>query len=439
VAIGAAFAAATVTALAQLGLASGLAILIWRETNADSWASHLAWGAWLTAVSTVIGGTVGGRMADTVTARVTSLLAAGVGGFVVAPLIAIPAMRFAESGISIAPFAAAGIGAFAGIALTAAGLVSRAIAINVSASIALTWLLGGLATFLPVGGLEGPIRLGIWGSWRDMFGAFGTGALSLAPPLLIGSLLIGAFTAWIASRDESSDPRVVALSGAAGPLLLVVGYIASGQPEVGVEPQWTGIWSALYATIAGLLGSLLVAALRSRPVKPAESTQTPAPAPDAPYLRVEREEAWSESSTRFPPADSHHTDTDHTERYDDHYTPVERSEPVSNMHETTIDLPADPEPPTPEPAADKPAKKTKPKTKKPRKTKADPAPVEPSATTETIAPEPDGTESWVSELRDPDNPDPYGFDELDKLDKPAEPAPEPEPTTKKRRFGRKKQ
>ncbi|MFD0557438.1 hypothetical protein FB566_2708 [Stackebrandtia endophytica] len=423
VAIGAAFAAATVTALAQLGLASGLAILIWRETNAESWASHLAWGAWLTAVSTVIGGTVGGRMADTIGSRITSLLAAGVGGFVVAPLIAIPAMRFAESGISIAPFAAAGIGAFAGIALTAAGLVSRAIAVNVSASIVLTWLLGGLATFIPVGDLDGPIRLGIWGSWRELFGAFGTGALSLAPPLLLGSLLIGVLTAWIAGRDETSNPRVVALSGAAGPLLLVIGYIASGQPEVGVDPQWTGIWAALYATIAGLLGSLLVTALRTRPdVKPAPADQ-PASPPDAPYLRVEREEAWGSAPSPFPPTDPQHGGS---------------TDPVSTMHATTIDLPAAPEPPTPdpvtEPAPEKPAKKAKAKKPRKAKTKTDPVPVEAETPTEPAEPDSDGTASWVSELRDPDNPDPYGFDELDTHDEPTEPAPEP----KKRRFGRKK-
>lgn len=425
VAIGAAFGAATVTALAQLGLASGLAIVIWREATPESWAAHLTWAAWLAAASTVIGGTIGARLADGVTTRITALLAAGVGGFVTAPLVAIPAMRFAESSISVAPFAAAGIGVFAGIALTAAGMVSRAIAVNVSASIVLTWLLAGMATFFPVGGLDDEIRLGIWGTWRDLAGDAATGAVSLAPPLLLGSLLIGAITAWIAGGSDDSDSRVVGLSGAAGPLLLVVGYVAAGQPEVGVDPQWNGIWSGLYATVAGLLGSLLVTALRKRPVVVGESSPPPPPETEPAYLRIDRDDAWAggdadyQPPSQYKPADAAPAHPEPSATDYDYDLTQDLNEPI---------MPPAPEPePIEEPEPAKPKKKAK----KPRKRKSDTPPPEPESEPQPV----DESESWVSGLKDPDNPDPYGFDELDE---PSPPDAEPEPETKKRRFGRKK-
>ena len=431
VAIGAAFGAATVTALAQLGLASGLAILIWRDVDDQSWATHLTWAAWLAAASTVIGGSVGARLAEKWAIRVTCLIAAGVGGFVTAPLVAIPAMRFAEAGISAAPFAAAATGVFAGVLLTAAGMVSRAVAINVSASIVLTWLLAALATFFPIGGFDGGTRLGIWGTWRDLAGEAAAGAVSLAPPLLLGSLLIGAMTAWVAGNGDT-DTRIVGLSGAAGPLLLVVGYIAAGQSSVGVETQWNGIWSGLYATVAGLLGSLLVTALRKNPVVAGEAGPAPQPPAEPTYESIDRDDAWagsdadyrpptqyrpSDAAPEFPAPSAADLDDDITQ---DLHRPI-----ISPAPEPAVEPAAEPSPepaaePSPEPAAEPEPVKPK-KTKKSRKSKK-----------EEPAPEPaDDSESWVSGLKDPNNPDPYGFNDLDE---PPEPAPEP----KKRRFGRRK-
>ncbi|GAA4914405.1 hypothetical protein LX16_5206 [Stackebrandtia albiflava] len=398
-AAGAAFGAAVATALAQLGLASGLAILIWRETTPDYWASHLSWAAWLAAASTVVGGAIGSRMAQGTAGRVLALPAAALGGFTVAPLIAIPAMRFADAGLSAAPFYATGIGVLAGVAVTAVALASRAVAVNVAASILLTWLLAGLATFVPVGGLDEPIRLGIWGSWRDLVGALGTGAVSLAPPMLLGSLLIGAVTAWAAGRSGDSDSRVVAVSGMAGPVLLIVGYAAAGQPDVGVDPQWSGIWTGLYATVAGLLGSLLVTALRGRPA-PAPTEQPvpeptgvtePEPVSPAPYLRVDHDEnPWAAT---------------------------DRTDPIMPPPPPGPDPEPEPEPATTVTAPKKAGGRATKKTKTP-----DPVP-EPAAA--------DATEDWVTGLKDDD---PYGFAETEPAaTEPAEPEPK-----KRKRLGRKK-
>ncbi|CAM3222953.1 hypothetical protein [Stackebrandtia soli] len=292
---GIAFGAAVMTALAQLGLASGLAVLIWRDGDVAEWAAHLAWTSWLTAVSTVVGGFAASRLASDTAAKIAAVPSAAVGGFVVAPLVAIPAMRFADAPLSAAPFQAAGIGAVIGMVVIAVSLASRAVAVNVAASIVLTWVLAGLSAFVPIGDTGDTIRPGVWGSWRDLVGTLGEGSLSVAPPLLLGSLVIGAAAA-AATADKGGDHRVTAVSGAFGPLLLVLGYASASQAAVGVSPQWPGIFTGIYAAVAGLLGSLLVAAFRRSP-QPAK------PAPTATLEPVEPELPPQSSTVQVPAID----------------------------------------------------------------------------------------------------------------------------------------
>lgn len=275
-AIGAGFVAAIAAALAQLGLCYGLAIVIWHDASLAEWAAHLSWAAWLTAVSTIIGSLIATRLAAETSTRIIAVIAAGIGGFVVAPLFAVPAMRFAEATIATAPFAAAGIGAVAGIVIAGFALTWRVIGINVLATIAATWVLAALAVFVPVGpDSTGPIRLGVWGSWPQLIP-------EVTPPLLILAAIIGAAGAWTARSTTGAQHRIAAVSGVGGPLLVVVGYAAAWQPDVGVDRDWSGIWIGGYAALAGLLGSLLVAALsggapRSKPAATADDS-APAPA-----------------------------------------------------------------------------------------------------------------------------------------------------------------
>lgn len=311
-AIGAAFGVAVVAALAQLGLASGLAIVIWREGSATEWATHLSWAAWLAAVSTVVGAFTAGRLSSEIGVRVTAVLAAGIGGFVVAPLIAVPAMRFTETGLSSAPFAAAGIGAVAGAIMAGIGLAWRPVSINVMASIALTWVLAGLAAFVPAGDdLGSLVRLGVWGSWADL-------VPEVAPPMLVGCILIGAVTAWLS--DGKAAHRITAVSGAAGPLLVIAGYAASRQPGVQAATNWTGIWIGVYAALAGLLGSLLVTALRHVPAKPATAPVSPTtstPTPEPQTTINEPAEQTYEMPAATAPAPTDPFGTSDYDRYDE--------------------------------------------------------------------------------------------------------------------------
>ncbi|MGH8794994.1 MAG: hypothetical protein ACRDXX_20425, partial [Stackebrandtia sp.] len=274
--IGLAFGVSAATALAQLGLASGMAILIWREGSVAEWAAQLSWAAWLAAVSTVAGGIVAGRLSDDTVHRIVAVLGAGVGAYVLAPLTAVPAMRFSDTDMATAPFVSVAIGSAAGVAMACLVMLSRAVSVNVTVSVAATWALAALAAFLPIGEDAGDeVRLGVWGLWPDLIP-------EVAPPLLVISLLVGACAAWLTS-DGPEDHRVVAVSGAAGPLLLVAAYGASGQPDVGLSAQWTGIWIGGYAVLAGLLGSLLVNTMRRAPAAPAGAATETQPAADEPY------------------------------------------------------------------------------------------------------------------------------------------------------------
>ncbi|HZE39788.1 MAG TPA: hypothetical protein VE172_13350 [Stackebrandtia sp.] len=440
--IGAGFGTAVAAALAQLGLASGLAIIMWRHGSSSEWAAHLSWAAWLAATATVVGGLVAGRLTDDLGIRVTSVLAAGIGGFVVAPLIAIPAMRFTEHGMATAPYAAAGIGALAGAIMAGLGLAWRALSINVLASVGLTWLLAVLGAFLPAGAdSRDTVQLGVWASMQEAH---------LTPALWVGTLLIGVVTAWALSGTDSADQRVTAFSGAAGPLLLVAAYAVAGQSDVGVPAQWSGIGVSGGAVLAGLLGSLLVTALRRNPSAAAPSSDSPTetiaavdnpPAPSelgsAPdeYGYGSPSSAPTEAVNPFVSANYDPYDTEalgeFAERRPSEATPPPPP-PMPEPEPQPVPEPqpqpepvSEPEPqPEPEPEATKPS--PKPRKKSRFKKKPEPEPLFDSEPTE-----PDDTESWVSDLKDVN-----AF--ADREDEEP-PAAEPEPKKKRRwGFGKKK-
>ncbi|ADD39952.1 hypothetical protein [Stackebrandtia nassauensis] len=476
-AIGTAFAVAVLAALAQLGLATGLAILIWRSGSAAEWAAQLSWGAFLAAVATIAGGLVAGRLITDTGPRITAVLASGIGAFTLAPLIAVPAMRFEDAPIATAPFAAVGIGVLAGLLLSGLALAWRAIKISVLATIALTWVLAILAAFVPVDDASRIVKVAVWGEWKGL-----SASAPIVPALLVGTLLIGMITAWVmTSPDAVGDHRITAISGAVGPLLLVAAYAAAGQDDVRVDPQWHGMGVGTGAVVAGLLGGLLVTALRRAP--------SPAPAVDTALTPTATATASVEPGSLGDPSEDDRTQTvPAMPRADQTYEvpaapppfpppPAENLDPyVSAEYDEAqltqyVDATAaaghqaevrgtefdEPEPPPPPPAPEpepqpEPAKKTAKKARKTAKPKPKPEPApepeaeqalfpppepesDPGKTKAMPAAKPDETdpdENWYSELRDEN-----AF--INDHNETPDSAPEPEAAPqKKRRWGRKK-
>ena len=316
--IAAGFSSALAAGLTQLGVAYGLAVVMWRDATTTEWSAHLAWTAWLTAVAVIIGSLVSFRLSFDVGTRIIAALAAAIGGLVVAPLIAVPALRATEDGFTVAPFAAAGIGAVAGLVAATLALASRSIRINVVAAIAVTWVIAALAAFVPLGSLRPElVKLGMWGSWPGL-------VPELAPPLLAASAIIGVVAAWAAGPSHGAQHRITAISGMVGPLLIAAAYAAARQPSVGAQLNWTGIWVGVYAAVAGLLGSLLVAALRGTPAPPAPAAEAPPHETPRPVEPVEPVGAApDDAATMSMPADGTNPSpyvSDHA--YDESYDPT---------------------------------------------------------------------------------------------------------------------
>ncbi len=277
--MGVGFAVAATAALAQLGLAYGFGLLSWADAAPDSASSVIdyrehanqAWVAWFSAASCVVGGLASGvfgsrsEAAESPLVRLGAVLASAVGGFAAGPLVAVSA----EQGAAFAsfpsdPLLASGVGAAVGLVLTLIGLASRAVAVNVGASVALIWVLAILAVFVEVGEPTTPVvQLAVWGSWAGPDSALGQRGLSIAVPYLIGSALIGAIVAAMARRVPISNSgyRIAAASGIAGPLIVTVAHLVAGPSRVDNPESMAVVQLGPYAAIAGILGSLIVAAV----------------------------------------------------------------------------------------------------------------------------------------------------------------------------------
>jgi hypothetical protein len=199
--------------------------------------------------------------------RVSIALAAAVGALITVPLVALPA-RAALRQDNFAPqVTAAGyavVGVIVGVVIAIAALNARAIAANVMLSTAYLWALAAVAVVhgLNVGSSPGSVQLAIWTfSAGPMFSGFYVPGVLM---ILGAALLIGVLTAWPAGRR--GDNRIgVALSGTAGPMLVAAAYLLAAPQFSGVGPvdgwQWSAYLFAPYAVIAGLAGSVLVAAI----------------------------------------------------------------------------------------------------------------------------------------------------------------------------------
>jgi hypothetical protein len=271
---------------AQLGIGYGLGIVAWLPaSNLDNarvpWLASLAWVVWIAASSTVLGAVIAHMLAgrgdgegpDSLEGlalgawRATLVFAAAIGALVVVPLVAVPA-RTAETPDNFAPeWTAAGyvvLGVIIGLITAVGALTARAVAANVVASVGYIWLLAVIAVTGSLRRGDEPVlaQLAFWefNGGPEVRGFYVPGVLLM----LVVAAVIGFLAAWRAGRR--GDSRVgVAISGAVGPLLVAVAYLLAapqfaGEDNVDIS-QWSAAMFAPYAVIAGLAGSVLVAAI----------------------------------------------------------------------------------------------------------------------------------------------------------------------------------
>lgn len=280
--LGTTLGVAAAAAAAQLGIAYGIAILLWAKDFSDpgqgAWAGNLTWVCWLAATSVVMGVVIGPRVAPaglprSLVAQLATVVTAAVGALVTVPLVGIPA-RYAVAAGDDSPATTAVRIALVGVvlgAVVAVGvLLGRPLEWNTLATTGLLWLLALGSVLVSLGRGEPPdtARLAVW-SFADQPGWF-----AVMGPMLTGALLLGAGLALLAKR-EGHNRVAVAVCGAPGPLVVAVAYLVAGpgsRPETG--EQFLPYLAAPYAVLTGLLGSLLVAAIE-RPVPDEETESEP--------------------------------------------------------------------------------------------------------------------------------------------------------------------
>lgn len=272
---------------AQLGFGYGLGIITWTADSGANpgpsdatWVASLAWSTWIAATSTVAGAVgaqrLGRRPGDDPATRapagtLPTAVAAALGALVTVLLVAVPA-RGATPLDTAAPqdVAAgyAGAGVLLGLFVAVWALRSPPAATGVIATTGWLWLLAVVAVVDGVVAGRGlaSAQLGTWQIsadrawfwWGDHI--YWPGAL-----LSLGSALaIGALAARRAARSPYRRVGATA-AGAAGPFLVAVAYllVAVRLTEIR-QAQLSAHLVAPYAVIAGLAGSVLVAALAQR-------------------------------------------------------------------------------------------------------------------------------------------------------------------------------
>lgn len=301
---------------AQLGLGYGLGIIVWLpavdRAGEAAWVASLAWAAWIAATSTVAGAIGAHRLAGAspeetpVLWRLSLSAAAGVGALITVALVAVPA-RAAERADDFSPQTiAAGYAVFGvliGLIVAAWATASRPVAANVIGTICWLWALAVVAV---IGGVAsgdgvGTAQLGVWQItgdperfWFRDYLYWPGAALALGAAFVIGALC---------ARSAAGDParRVgAAVSGIAGPLLVAVAYFLAAPRLVGIRPeQVSAHLLAPYAVLAGLAGSVLVAALAQRAERPRPEPE-PEPDVEVPAQRTDPDDEFDDLDEPAP-------------------------------------------------------------------------------------------------------------------------------------------
>ncbi|MFI7213207.1 hypothetical protein ACIBP4_01415 [Micromonospora maritima] len=266
---------------AQLGFGYGLGIINWAPTGSvrveAAWVASLAWATWIAATSVIAGAVCAQRLRGAADEPVGTLprlglaLAAGAGALVTVLLVAVPARAARVPDTSSPQTVAAtyaAIGLVLGVLLATWALHTRAAATNLIATTGWLWLLAVVSVIDGVLSGRGltTAQLGIWQISADR-AAFWVRDYFYWPGVLLSlgsALVIGVLAARRAVRP--AEVRVgAAASGAAGPLLVALAYLLAVPRLAGIAAeQLSAHLIAPYAVIAGLGGSLLVAALAQR-------------------------------------------------------------------------------------------------------------------------------------------------------------------------------
>lgn len=299
--------AAAGIAAAQLGLGYGLGIISWSpEAQAGGWSSALVWTTWIAATSVVCGaitadrygaGARGGWFARVLWRLVISL-AATFGSLVTIPLVAVQA-RGAHIVDNYAPHLLAGvhaaIGAVLGLLVAIVAVAARAVAANVVATAAWLWVLAVIAlTDAAAAGQDlGFGQLAVW-KFTDHGPLWGSFYIPGALLMLGSALLIGGLAAF-PSAGRGAGRVGVAISGAAGPLLVAAAYLLAN-PNRAVAPmeQLSAYETAPYLVVAGLAGSVLVTAIGAAPTRGSRSTERTEASPPAAAAGFYRSSASSD-------------------------------------------------------------------------------------------------------------------------------------------------
>ncbi|WP_246248408.1 hypothetical protein, partial [Micromonospora maritima] len=267
---------------AQLGFGYGLGIINWAPTGSvrveAAWVASLAWATWIAATSVIAGAVCAQRLRGTADdepvgtlPRLGLALAAGAGALVTVLLVAVPARAARVPDTSSPQTVAAtyaAIGLVLGVLLATWALHTRAAATNLIATTGWLWLLAVVSVIDGVLSGRGltTAQLGIWQISADR-AAFWVRDYFYWPGVLLSlgsALVIGVLAARRAVRP--AEVRVgAAASGAAGPLLVALAYLLAVPRLAGIAAeQLSAHLIAPYAVIAGLAGSVLVAALAQR-------------------------------------------------------------------------------------------------------------------------------------------------------------------------------
>ncbi|MFJ5667842.1 hypothetical protein [Micromonospora sp. C72] len=266
---------------AQLGFGYGLGIINWAPTGAvrveAAWVASLAWATWIAATSVIAGAVCAQRLrgrddeSQGKPPRLALVLAAAVGALVTVLLVAVPARAAQVPDVSApqtvaAAYAAAGL--LLGMLLATWALHTRAAATNLIATSGWLWLLAVVSVVDGVVAGRGltTAQLGIWQISADR-GAFWIRDYFYWPGALL-SVLSALVIGVLAARRAARAPEVrvgAAASGAAGPLLVALAYLLAVPRLAGIAAeQLSAHLIAPYAVIAGVGGSMLMAALAQR-------------------------------------------------------------------------------------------------------------------------------------------------------------------------------
>jgi hypothetical protein len=198
--------------------------------------------------------------------RILVALFGGIGASAVIPLSMQPA-RAAELAQSVDPALvvglAAGLGAVGGVLVAVVALSLRPLAWHLATVATAVWLAGVAAVgpYLGPDGAAPSIRLGV-PQWTVQAGETDRLVEMLGMPVL--ALLAGLVVAVVA-RSRREPALVSAVSGMAGATPLALAYLIAGPGTNGdTADQMAPYLGALIAIPAGLLGSLLVTAIRRR-------------------------------------------------------------------------------------------------------------------------------------------------------------------------------